>query len=166
MRTPRKWLRSVKRRKAGIYLVRTDKHFAPGCRENGYIGQSNYVASRKQDHLGRGRWGQTAKDWSDLNPVWHVLWLPWWLSWKWSQLLLEQVMILLTWPRYNVKGNRWNPRRVKPWEQANQRAARDGRPWGYRVRVNVAYRARKTAQLLGVLCILAGIVMSVSDRVS
>jgi len=125
MNTPAAWWRKCKRRRPGIYLVRTDRHLKPGRRENGYVGESVHVEMRGLDHLGRGRYGHAAKDWADLRTRWHVLRLPWWLGWKWVLRPLETLAILLTWPRYNDAKNRWNPRRIPRHVQALQRRNRD-----------------------------------------
>ncbi len=133
-----KFIERARRRRAGIYLVRTRTHRAAmkgplwrawpfGERENGYVGRSNYVDLRRHCHLGACRHRQhTMKDWADLDPVWWVLRLPWWLSWKWVQATLEALAIWALLPRYNVQLNTKNPRRVPPRIQRIQRAARDG----------------------------------------
>ena len=125
----RKWLRKCRRRRPGIYLVRTRKHGARpifSLRENGYVGESVNTGLRWQDHLGRGRHGNAAKNWSDLDPVFTVvIRLPWWLGWKWVLRPLETLVILWKRPRYNVSKNRWNPRRIPPYVAAVQRRQRD-----------------------------------------
>lgn len=146
----------ARRRRAGIYLVRTDRHFRRG-RENGYTGRSNYVDLRMLCHHGTCRHkNHKAKDWTDLNPRWHVLRLPWWLSFKPIQAALEALAIAVTLPRYNVQLNRKNPRRVPLAAQRLQRAARDSRPWGYRAARQAANAGTWVIRLAGVLCLLAG----------
>lgn len=159
MKSPRKWWRSVRRRRAGIYLVRTDKHLRPGRRENGYVGRSNNVRIRITQHLGHG--SHKPKPWADLHPRWHVLRLPWWLSWRWIQAPLEAAAILLLAPRYNHSLNLANPRRVPLSVQARQRAERDRMPGFYHVKVAVARGARTLLLTLGWLAIVAGVGMTV-----
>lgn len=143
-----------KRRKPGIYLVRTRKHLGRR-RENGYVGLSNNVHLRRLDHLGQGRHGHPAKPWSDLDPAWHVLPLPWWLGFYWTMAPLETLAMLLTWPRYNVQKNRWNPRRVTLAAQKRQRAQRDC--------TTIVLKAHRGAYLalraVGALLILSGLAM-------
>lgn len=119
----RKWLRKIKRRRAGIYLVRTRKHKRPRQRENGYVGRSNDWVIRRRQHLGQDK-RHPAKPWTDLDPEWHVLRLPWWLSWKWVQAPLELLAIRILLPRYNHTMNLGNPRRVPLSLQRIQRAHR------------------------------------------
>jgi hypothetical protein len=122
----RAWLRKCKRRRGGVYLVRTRRHGAWWRRENGYVGESVHMISRKQDHLGTGRYGHAAKHWSDLDPIWrYVIRLPWWLCWKWILWPLETLVIWCTWPRYNTAKNRWNPRRIPLAKAKIQRINRD-----------------------------------------
>lgn len=136
----RRWYLKVRRRRGGIYLVRTRRHhlrprwfmrlfgWIPwvGARENGYVGLTVSYHLRQKDHLGRGRFGAKAKDWSDLDPVWHkVIPLPWWLCWHWLMHPLETLVIRLTWPRYNTDKNLWNPRRISPARARAQRLERD-----------------------------------------
>jgi hypothetical protein len=161
----RRWWRKCKRRDGGVYLWRTRKHAKPWRRENGYVGESVSFKARKDDHLGKGRYGHVAKDWTDLDPVMHrVIPLPWWLCWKWVLRPLETLVIVLTWPRYNDAKNRWNPRRVPLSVQKRQRAARDAAGLAYRARVQVARGGRIVVQVLGVCCILAGVVGVVVSR--
>lgn len=142
-----------RRRRPGIYLVRTRKH-AGRTRENGYVGLSNNVSMRRLDHLGQGRYGHAAKPWTDLDPVWHVLKLPWWLGFRWTLAPLEYVAIRVLLPRYNVTHNLGNPRRVTPAMQRAQRAQRDlGTIHLYRRLF--AWRP-SFVQVLGIVAILAG----------
>lgn len=127
------WAAKVRRRRPGIYLARTRKHTNPRRRENGYIGLSNNLALRHAQHMGRGGYGAPAKPWSDLDPAWHCLRLPWWLGWRWVLAPLEFLAIRLLLPRYNVTHNLGNPRRVSPYRQRAQRAQRDGIAHGDRV---------------------------------
>lgn len=125
MRTPKQWLRRMKRRHPGVYACRTDRHLAPG-REWGYAGKSRDVYYR----TGRCHPGTChhvtckPKDWLDLNPKWHTLELPWWLGFDWITLSLETLVILALRPRYNWQKN-LRPGKVGPRTQALQRAERD-----------------------------------------
>jgi hypothetical protein len=67
-------------------------------------------------------------------------------------LALERVLILATWPVYNVQGNRWNPRRIKPARARAQ--ARHGRIYTYRARLSDA-----ALVLAGVGLIVAGVMV-------
>jgi len=150
-----------RRRRPGIYLVRTRKH-AGRTRENGYVGLSNHWERRRLDHLGQGRYGTAAKPWTDLDPRWHVLRLPWWLGFRWTLAPIEFVAIKVLMPRYNVTHNRANPRRVPLAVQRLQRAQRDmGRVSGA-ARL-VAWRPT-WVQVLGGVLVLAGIVGTVATR--
>lgn len=146
------WLAKVKRRRAGIYLARTRKHRGRG-RENSYVGRSNNVNLRIRQHMGQDS-RHAPKPWSDLDPRWRRLPLPWWLSWRWVQAPLEALAIWALLPRYNVLLNRRNPRRVTLAEQRRQRARRDagmvltGAP-GY---------GRAALLVLGLLLVAVGIV--------
>jgi hypothetical protein len=164
MLTPAAWLRKVRRRKPGIYLVRTDRHMRRG-RENGYVGLSNSWELRRECHLGKCRHqAHFAKPWTDLNPVWHCKTLPWWLGWRWLLEILETLAIYALMPRYNVSKNRWNPRRISPWQQRDQRARRN------RARMvlgNVPHRFRPPVvlKLTGAACILLGITMTIVSNI-
>lgn len=123
-----RWYRKVKRRRGGVYLVRTLRHGSPWRRETGYVGETVSFHFRKLDHLGRGRNGQDAQPWSDLDPKWYYplgVW-PWWLCWKWLLRPAETLVILCTWPRYNGSKNYWNPRQIPKRAAQIQRAQRDG----------------------------------------
>jgi hypothetical protein len=160
----RAWGRKVRRRKGGVYLWRTRKHASPMRRENGYVGESVSFASRSADHMGLGRYGHKAKDWADLDPrMYRVIPLPWWLCWKWVLRPLETLVILLTWPRYNVAKNKWNPRRIPPYLAKSQRAARDVGGVAYRAQVFTARGIRILTQIMGVALILAGIIGTVRE---
>jgi len=162
----KRWRRKVRRRRPGVYLVRTDKHMRPG-RENGYVGLSNNLELRRRQHLKNkienGVITQRAKPWSDLDPVWHYFRLPWWLGWRWVLAPLEFLAIKLLMPRYNVTMNKTNPRRVPLKAQALQRAARDRvRATGRRFPQDRASAVgRVLLRTAGVLVILAGIAMTV-----
>jgi hypothetical protein len=164
--TPAKWWRKCKRRRGGVYGVRTRKHRQSMRREWGYIGESVSFYLRQKDHEGTGRYGHAAKFWSDLDPVFHrIIPLPWWLCWKWVLRPLETLVILCTWPRYNVSKNRWNPRRVSLYTQQAQRAARDTGGLAYRAGVRVAVFGRRTLQFAGTVLILIGVAMSLKEYV-
>lgn len=166
-RNIKKW----RRRKGGVYLVRVDHHRNRARRVNGYVGETVNHYLRQRQHLGVSRFdpatGQAVKTgtvkvasqpWSDLNPVWHTITLPWWLCWKWVLRPLETFVILLTWPVYNDAKNRWNPRRIPKAVAKVQREARDQGQWsiGYRARVTLAHGARIAAQVAGAVLVLIG----------
>lgn len=165
-----KFIARAKRRRAGIYLFRTDKHFRRG-RENGYVGRSNDMAKREECHLGMcGRHANCEpKDWTDLRPRRHTLIrLPWWASWKWVQAPLEFMAVKLLLPRYNVQLNKRNPRRISPRTARNQRAARDSARDGERLSlaVRAATRGGPLAwRVAGVLFVLAGVALPILDHV-
>lgn len=160
-----RWWRKCKRRKGGVYLWRTRKHAHPTRRENGYVGESVSFTARSDDHMGRGRYGHAAKPWSDLDPkMYRVIRLPWWLCWKWVLKPLETLVILLTWPRYNDKKNRWNPRRIPIGLAKRQREARDYGGIGYRARVRTAVWGRYVVQALGLALVVVGIAGAVMNR--
>jgi hypothetical protein len=129
----KRWLAKVRRRRGGIYLVRTRRHHLRprwlswlGMRENCYVGLTVSYHFRQKDHLGIGRNGQAAQPWSDLDPVWKkVIPLPWFLCWHWLMNPLETLVIRLTWPRYNDAKNHWNPRRIPKDVAESQRLERD-----------------------------------------
>lgn len=163
-----KFIAAAKRRhfKAGIYLVRTNRHFGGG-RENGYVGRSNDVDKRRLCHLGMCAHATChPKPWTDLDPRWWSARLPWWLSWKWSQSTLEAAAIWALLPRYNVLLNTKNPRYVPPSVQRLQRAARDANRWNHRVMVKVAGGGRRALRLVGAVVILVGIIGTVWSNVS
>lgn len=58
-----------------------------------------------------------------------------WLCWHWLMHPLETLVIRLTWPRYNVDKNGWNPRRITPGRARAQRLERDRvrAIWGGRI---------------------------------
>lgn len=161
-----KLFRKARRRRAGIYLVRTNQHLRPG-RENGYVGRSNQVHLRRDCHLGVCLHPQhEAKLWTDLDPVWHVLWLPWWASFRPIQAWIEWMAVKVLLPRYNVQMNRRNPRWIPPSKARAQRMMRDRyRRLGYHLDCHPIDRAarsgRTLATVVGVVAIVVGIGMSV-----
>lgn len=162
-----KFINRARRRRAGIYLFRTDRHFGGG-RENGYVGRSNYVDLREECHRGIcGRHpGCLEKSWMDLRPRRYTLWLPWWLSWKWTQAVLEVLAVAVLLPRYNVQLNGKNPRRVPLRVQAMQRAARQANRRGYWAVKTVTAGLRRTLQFAGAAFILIGIIGTVWSNVA
>lgn len=62
------------------------------------------------------------KPWADLKPR-LVLFIPL-PRWRWLLLTVETLLILVTWPVYNVQKNRWNPRRISSYAARMQRLAR------------------------------------------
>lgn len=151
MKTVKKW----KRRRPGIYLARTRKHLRPLRRENGYVGRSVNVPLRIRQHMGQDR-RHMAKPWSDLDPQWWVLRVPWWLGWKWVLAPLELTAILLLLPRYNHQFNLANPRRIRLTTQAAQRAERNGAGRAYHVRAVLAQYVWRAAGLVFILAGLCG----------
>lgn len=125
-----RWYRKVRRRRGGIYLWRVDHHQRRFRRVTGYVGLTNSFYHRKRQHLGQDS-RAAAKGWSDLRPrCYEVIRLPWWLCWRWVLSPLETLVILATWPVYNVSKNRWNPRRRTISQAAVDRARRDQRRVG------------------------------------
>lgn len=115
--------------KGGVYAYRCRK---PGARLRipvlswhwAYVGETTSFYHRDQQHrYGLGQFGGTAKPWADLEPYVAVrIPLP---GWKWLLRSVETLLIVLLWPAYNVKKNRWNPRRITPWRAGWQRRLRD-----------------------------------------
>lgn len=113
----------------GVYVYRARK---PGARFRvpilswhfAYAGETTSFYHRHQQHVyGLGAYGTPAKSWSDRDPyVWLRIPLP---PWKWLLRSVETVVIALTWPVYNVRKNRWNPRRIPPLVARMQRRLRD-----------------------------------------
>lgn len=154
--------RAKRRRDAGIYLARVDRHRGWG-RVNGYVGRSNSMALRWQCHEGRCRHkGHHAKPWTiGLNLHWHrLVRLPWWLSWKWVQVPLEAFFIVLLLPLYNVQLNTKNPRRVLPSEARIQLARRQAR-----AQISRGSRRFSPLTVFGAVLILVGVGMSVLGAV-
>lgn len=168
----RRWYRKVKRRKGGVYLWRVRHHRNPMRRVNGYVGETVSYYFRSKQHMGTSFYATPggkrtatavkvpAQPWSDLDPVLHkVIPLPWWLCWKWVLRPLETLVMLCTWPVYNVAKNGWNPRRIGKHQAAIQRRERDNlsvHGMAYRAQVGIARAGRIAVQVLGVLLILAG----------
>lgn len=166
----RRWGRKVRRRRGGVYLVRCDHHLNRARRVNAYVGETVSHHLRKRQHLGMSRFdpatGQAVKSgfvkvagqpWTDLNPVWHKLTLPWWLCWKWVLRPLETLVILLTWPVYNDAKNHWNPRRVPKGIAKAQRATREAGGLTYAGKVAVQHAGRILFRLAGLGLILGGL---------
>jgi hypothetical protein len=149
-----------KRRRPGIYLFRTDKHLAPGRRENGYVRLSNNVDMRERCHRGKcSHKGHEIKPWMvGLRARRHTLRLPWWLGFRWALEPLETLAILLLAPRYNHAKNLWNPRRVPlstQRAQAMERQRETGRLAFKRQVTALGYAALRVA---GLLLIITGAV--------
>lgn len=117
--------------KGGVYVYRTRKpHAVVGLplvgRHTGYVGETNNFRRRDREHL-EGSDAYTrrveAKDWADLEPKVYRLPLP---DLKWLRLLVEQLLIWVLCPAYNVRGQGpWNMRRVGLKRQRAQRWRRD-----------------------------------------
>ena len=168
VRAVKKRLKKWKRRKGGVYLVRMDHHRNRARRVNGYVGETVSFHFRKRQHLGSSHYAADGKrtavatktagqPWSDLNPVWHHLALPWWLCWKWVLRPLETLVIWFTWPIYNDSKNRWNPRRIPKGLARQMREARDAGGLGYRAGISLAHGARIAVQVAGAIVIMIGI---------
>lgn len=175
MKVIKRW----RRRRPGVYAWRTDRHYDRTRREWGYVGESVNIGMRDLCHLGTCRHrakvdvkqlgsgttitrtvgGCTAKPWTDLRPRRHtVIRLPWWLGFKWVLRPLETLVILALAPRYNHAKNQWNPRRVPLSTQAAQRFERDHETSAYRRKVSLAQFGHRFIQVVGAMCILAGLV--------
>jgi hypothetical protein len=156
------WTRKVRRRRPGIYLALNRKHANPRRRENGYVGKSVHLAIRHEQHMGRGKYGAPAQPWSDLDPIWRCVRLPWWLGWPWVLLPLEFLAIRLLLPRYNVTHNLGNPRRINQHRARAQRAQRDAIARGAvasAVMLDVQRQADTLWRILAALFLLGSILM-------
>ena len=124
------WWRSQPVTREAIYAYRTRKPWARWGlpiigRHWAYVGRTNDLARRDDEHLvGGGRYGAVPKDWADLEPRRYVL-----VGYRRRREprthLLEWAAVRLLWPVYNVSMNRWNPRRIKPYDARRQRQARN-----------------------------------------
>ena len=123
--------------KSGVYVYRTRKPNAiiglPIIgRHFGYVGETTSFYHRDKQHLlGGGTYDATQKPWSDLEPKRYCISLP---PWKWLLRSVETLVILLTWPVYNDRKNRWNPRRITLSAARRQRIARDTRRFRFQFR--------------------------------
>jgi hypothetical protein len=172
VRAIKKRIKKWRRRKGGVYLVRMDHHRNRARRVNGYVGETVSFHFRKRQHLGSSHFPvaggkrtavatkTASQPWSDLNPVWHHLALPWWLCWKWVLRPLETLVIWCTWPIYNDAKNRWNPRRISKGLAAVQRRERDNlaaNSMWYQTEIGLAHGARIAVQVAGAIVIMIGI---------
>ncbi len=147
MRTSRRWYRTVRARRPGIYAYRCRRHRNPFRSEWGYVGLSNRLDLRDGQH-------QT-KPWYDLvKRRYTLIRLPWWLGWRWVLAPLETLVILLLLPRYNWQKNP-RPGKVGPAQQRLQRQHRDGYGGPY-IRAYARYGPR-LVQLAGAMAIVIGI---------
>jgi hypothetical protein len=131
---------------AGLFL--TGRHF-------GYVGETTSFEARHAQHLGNigtgAKFEQRAKPWADLRPVCVArIRLP---RWKWLLRSTETLIMLLTWPVYNDKKNRWNPRRIPLVSARRQRYRRDGR------RLGVSWNFRSAHVVAALLLIIAGVML-------
>lgn len=165
-----KWYRKVKRRRGGVYLWRVDHHLNRARRVNGYVGETVSYHFRSRQHMGVSHYSEAGKGrlvtpvkvpsqaWSDLRPrMYKVIPLPWWLCWKWVLRPLETLVISVTWPRYNVAKNKWNPLRIDKRQAQLDRLQRDRGTAVQHFRTWTAHLFRYTVQGLGALAILAGL---------
>lgn len=124
--------------KAGCYVIRTRKpHALIGLpfigRHFGYIGQTTRsFRVRIEEHLsGGGRYAAVPKPWADLEPKVYFIPMP---RWEWLQRWMEQLLIWVLCPVYNVKGQGpWNLRKVSLWTARVQRQRRDLHGSAYRI---------------------------------
>lgn len=126
-------------RGAGVYAFRTRR---PGLigripligRHWAYVGETFAMERRKGEHLfGSTRYGKPPQPWSDLKPTRPlVIRLPG--APKWVLHTVETLFILLLWPVYNDRKNRWNPRRIPIYKARAQRAQRDAMGWSFNFR--------------------------------
>lgn len=156
MRTPAAYLRSLKRRRPGVYVFRTRRHLDPVRSEWGYAGKARNLATRKSCHYGTCHHHCEPKAWLDLITSYYRIPLPWWLGFDFITLSLETLVILALRPRYNWQKN---PRRDKvgPRGQRQQRLERDLRPPSYRAKVRARRALNIAARVAGVLIIVIGI---------
>jgi hypothetical protein len=112
----------------GVYAYRTRK---PNARFRipilsyhwAYVGQTSSFWHRDRQHMGTTTNSLVpAKPWADLEPRVYRLTLP---NWLWLRLTVETLAILVLWPVYNDRKNRWNPRRVPIVAAIAARARRD-----------------------------------------
>lgn len=158
MRTPAAWLRSVKRRKPGVYIYRTRRHHAPWRTEWGYAGKSLNLDIRDQCHGGTcGRHqGCIEKPWWDLKVSRFTLRLPWYLGWDWVILSVETALVAATRPRYNWQKNP-SRHKIPPSMQRMQRQARDAMPTTYRARLYLSRFISFAISTVAVGMVAAGI---------
>lgn len=158
MRTTAAWLRSVKRRKPGVYAYRTRRHFNPRRSEWGYVGKSRNLDMRDRCHAGAcGRHaGCTEKPWWDLKKRRYVIRLPWWLGWDWLTLSLETLLILALKPRYNIAKNPW-PGKLPRAKQLAQRLVRDHSTSSYQAMLVVQPWIDWIVRITAMIIIAAGI---------
>ena len=169
VRPLKRWIKKCKRRKGGIYGYRVRHHSNPMRRHWGYIGESVSFYFRNRQHMGTSNYAAAAgkrltvpvkvpaQPWSDLDPTFHrIIRLPWWLCWKWVLRPLETLVMLATWPVYNISKNGWNPRRITKREAQRAREARDAGTYWYRGQVTLARAGRIAIQVAGVVLVLVG----------
>jgi excinuclease UvrABC nuclease subunit len=152
MRTPAAYLRSLKRRRPGVYAYRTRRHLKSGT-EWGYVGKARNLATRDKCHHGTCHHnGCVIKPWMDLEVRRYTIRLPWWLGFDWITLSLETLVILALQPRYNWQKN---PRKDKvgPRTQVAQRMVRDLAP----ARERASFRVDRLVQFAGLVIIAVGI---------
>ena len=155
MKTPAAYLRSLKRRRPGVYAYRTRRHLGAGT-EWGYVGKSRNLATRDRCHHGTCHHPCPAKSWIDLEVPRYTIPLPWWLGFDFITLSLETLVILALLPRYNWQKN---PRKDKvgPRGQLEQRAERDLQPASYLAKVQARRVADLAVRALALIMIVVGI---------
>lgn len=101
------------------------RHPVTGRKVCGYIGLTRRDPRvRFEEHMGRGRYGQPAKPWTDTVTDWDVIWSSRRVS-DFGLALREQALIRIRRPLYNDVHNRKNRRRVMPQDAKAQRLSRD-----------------------------------------
>lgn len=150
----------MKRREPGVYAYRTWRHHNPSRAEWGYVGKARNLTTRGKCHLAQCHHQSCRaggpKPWADLIIRRYPIHLPWWLGWDWMTLSLETLVILALRPRYNWQKNPW-PHKVGPRDQVRQRAERETRPSGYRVKVSLVRAGHLALRAVGMLLILGGL---------
>jgi hypothetical protein len=156
MRTPAAYLRSLKRRRPGVYAYRTRRHLAPARTEWGYVGKARNLATRDKCHHGTCHHHCEIKPWVDLEVSRYTIPLPWWLGFDWITLSLETLVILVLLPRYNWQKN---PRKDKvgPRGQRAQRAERDLQPASYKAKIQAQRLGLIVMRAVGIIVIFVGI---------
>lgn len=158
MRTPAAYLRSLKRRRPGVYAYRTRRHLSPWRTEWGYVGKARNLATRDRCHHGTCHHtsGCIEKPWIDLVVYRWTIRLPWWLGFDWITLSLETLVILWLRPRYNWQKNP-RPDKAGPRTQKAERLYRDSAPASYRARVERIKFMNAAIRVVGLLIIMTGI---------
>lgn len=89
-----------------LYVYRTRRPSGWGT-HNGYTGRTNHPRLRDAQHAATKRWYPLVR--------YRVL-IPLGPCPVFVAAALEWLLIKVTMPVYNVQHNRWNPRRIRPWD--------------------------------------------------